>query len=436
MNVLYLHAHDAGRWISPYGHEDVRTPNLQKLADHSTLFLNAHSAAPTCSPSRAALLTGMTPHQTGMLGLAHRGFHLNDPSKHLASYLKRQGFETALAGIQHLFHGTDPIPYDHQFKGRKGGGWLTADHSVARQAADFLHEPHDRPFFLDCGFWYPHRPFPAPAPQYDLDSLSLPRPLIDTPEVRQDFASFLTAVEFMDGCCGMVLDALEASGHAEDTLVLFTVDHGPPFPGMKCNLNDAGTGVALMMRYPGNPTAGEKCTSLVSHLDLYPTICDLLDLQPPPWLQGVSLRSLLEDTASQVRDEVYSEVTFHAAYEPQRSIRTHTHRLTVILDNDLSPVPANVDDSPAKTALIEKGWLERKRNSMLFYDLMSPEGERLNRAADPAYLEPRQALEKRLLRWMRHTEDPLLTGAVPPPEGAYVNERSHLSPTEGEPGGV
>ncbi len=97
MNILYLHTHDTGRYIQPYGYA-VPTPNLMKLASEGTLVRQAFCAGPTCSPSRAAMLTGMNPHSCGMTGLAHRGFKLNDYSKHLAAFLGRQGYETVLCG--------------------------------------------------------------------------------------------------------------------------------------------------------------------------------------------------------------------------------------------------------------------------------------------------------------------------------------------------
>lgn len=100
MNLVYLHTHDSGRWLQPYGHA-VPTPNLMAFAAQSLLFRNAYCCGPTCSPSRAGLLTGMAPHTNGMLGLAHRGFALYEPQKHLAAFLHRHGFETALSGIQH-----------------------------------------------------------------------------------------------------------------------------------------------------------------------------------------------------------------------------------------------------------------------------------------------------------------------------------------------
>src|SRR5690349_7085347 len=110
-NILYLHSHDTGRYIQPYGHA-VATPNLQRLAEEGVLFAQAFSAAPTCSPSRAALLTGQSPHASGMLGLAHRGFALNDYRQYILHTLRPHGYYGALFGVQHVARDPSVIGYD------------------------------------------------------------------------------------------------------------------------------------------------------------------------------------------------------------------------------------------------------------------------------------------------------------------------------------
>src|SRR5947199_3399394 len=110
-NILYLHSHDTGRYIQPYGYA-VRTLNLQKLAEESVLFRQAFDAAPTCSPSRAALLTGQCPHKNGMLGLAHRGFALNNYEQHLLHWLRPHGYRSTLIGVQHIANDSAMIGYD------------------------------------------------------------------------------------------------------------------------------------------------------------------------------------------------------------------------------------------------------------------------------------------------------------------------------------
>src|SRR6476660_8683988 len=105
-NLVYIHSHDTGRFVSPYGYA-IATPNLQKLAESGVLFRKAFCAAPTCSPSRAALLTGQAPHSSGLIGLAHRGFALHDPAQHLAHTLKNAGYYGVLTGMQHVASSAD-----------------------------------------------------------------------------------------------------------------------------------------------------------------------------------------------------------------------------------------------------------------------------------------------------------------------------------------
>src|SRR3954470_21580798 len=111
-NILYLHSHDTGRAIQPYG-APVATPRLQQLAEQGVLFRQAFCAAPTCSPSRAALLTGQSPHTAGMLGLAHRGFALHDYGQHLVHTLRTVGYISTLVGMQHVAKDPRQIGYDH-----------------------------------------------------------------------------------------------------------------------------------------------------------------------------------------------------------------------------------------------------------------------------------------------------------------------------------
>ena len=100
-NILYIHSHDTGRWVRPYGYS-VRTPNIQRLAEEGLLFRKAFCAAPTCSGSRACLLTGQYAHSNGMVGLAHRGFSLKDYRQHIVHTLRDLGYWSALIGEQHI----------------------------------------------------------------------------------------------------------------------------------------------------------------------------------------------------------------------------------------------------------------------------------------------------------------------------------------------
>ncbi len=434
MNLLYIHTHDSGRYFAPYGYP-VPSPSITALAKQAVLFRNAHCCAPTCSPSRAALLTGQYAHTSGMLGLAHRGFSLKNPERHLSHYLRGQGYETVLAGVQHEAATAAALGYDHVFRdtdtrveGRVDA--IGRDHANARQVCDYLAQPHDRPFFVSFGMFSTHREYPEPAADINPDYIRPPWPVADTLENRRDMAGYLTSARCADDCVGMVLAALKEAGLADSTLVVFTTDHGLAFPMMKCNLYDTGTGVTLMLRYPGNMAAGQVSDQLVSHVDVFPTLCDVLGLPQPDWLQGVSLLPVINENRA-VRDEVFAEVTYHAAYEPKRSVRTARHKLIRHYDVHNGVVPANIDASPAKTLLMDSGYLNAVIPREELYDLALDPVERVNMVSDPRYQAVYEDLSARLYRWMQDTDDPLLTWThrVPKPEGARVNLRASLEPT-------
>lgn len=227
LNILYLHSHDTGRYIQPYGYA-VETPNLQRFAEQGVLFRNAFCAGPTCSPSRAALLTGQYPHQNGMTALAHHGGRLKDPSRHLAHYLKRQGYATALSGTQHVTDGSveavQAVGYERFLTREVWPSWAKDFESWnqwhAQAVIDYLLKADkDRPFFLDCGFDLTHRMGKGEqwhttrdAPEGDARYVRPPAPLPDTPETRRDFADFRVAARLLDECHGRVLAALEQAG--------------------------------------------------------------------------------------------------------------------------------------------------------------------------------------------------------------------------------
>ena len=418
-NILYLHSHDTGRAIQPYGHP-VATPHLQQLAEQGMLFRQAFAAAPTCSPSRAALLTGQCAHSSGMLGLAHRGFALHDYRQHLLHTLRPVGYYAALFGMHHIARDPAVIGYDHV--------WVTSSRveRVAPTVATFLAQA-PQPFFLSVGFFETHRPFPDPGngPHY----CKPPAPLPDTPTVRQDMAAFHAAAGVLDSGVGVVLEALDRHGLTANTLVIATNDHGMAFPGMKCTLTDHGIGVALIVRGPGGFTGGRISDALVSQIDLFPTICDVIGIAHPPWLEGHSLLPLVRDEAREINEAIFAEVTYHAAYEPQRAVRTQRWKYIRRFEAG-RPVLSNVDDSPSKDVWLAYGWGEHMLATEQLYDLIFDPNEANNRADDPTVRPVLDDMRQRLMTWMQVTNDPLLHGPVPLPPGAVANDPDDRSPDD------
>lgn len=422
-NILYLHSHDTGRHIQPYGHA-VATPNLQRLAEQGVLFRQAFCAAPTCSASRAALLFGQSAHSAGMLGLAHRGFGPDDYGRHLANTLKAAGYTTALGGVQHVAPTTEMIGYDHTFADM---GTTDADRAAA--ARRFLQD-RPRPFFLSVGFTFTHREFPEPGPEDDPRFCQPPAPLPDTPETRYDMAAFNTAARRLDECMGSVLAAIDEVGLADNTLVICTTDHGIAFPLMKCNLTDHGIGVMLMMRGPGVGQGGRVCDALVSQIDVYPTVCEIAGIDPPDWLEGVNMMPLLRGEADEINEAVFADVTFHAAYEPMRAVRTKRWKYIRRFDDRGRPVLPNCDDSPSKDVMIAAGWADRPLPREELYDLAFDPSEANNLVDASAHSAVLAEMRNRLDAWMKRTDDPLLTGPALPPPTAKLNDPNGLSPND------
>jgi arylsulfatase A-like enzyme len=418
-NIVYLHSHDTGRYIQPYGF-DVPTPNLQKLANEGVLFRRAYDVAPTCSPSRAALLTGQCPHNNGMLGLAHRGFSLTDYRRHILHTLRPHGYRSTLVGIQHIAKDPKVIGYDEILPTR-----TTTAADVAPAAARFIKQAPKQPFFLDVGFFETHREFHKAGPAEDARFLAPPHPIPDTPQTRRDMAEFTASARVLDHAIGEVLAALEGT----NTLVIATTDHGVPFPAMKCNLTAHGTGVYLILRGPGGFSGGKAIDAMISQLDIFPTVCDVLGIEHPAWLQGKSLLPLLNGT-NEIHDEIFAEVNYHAAYEPGRAVRTQRWNYVRRFGGRKTPVLPNCDDGLSKDVWLNNGWRTHIVPEEQLYDTVFDPNETRNLVNDPAAAAVLSEMRGRLDAWMKRTDDPLLNGPVKAPAGAQVNDPNGISPKE------
>jgi arylsulfatase A-like enzyme len=167
---------------------------------------------------------------------------------------------------------------------------------------------------------------------------------------------------------------------------------------------------------------------MVSQIDIFPTIAEMLGQPRPSWLQGVSLLPLTADPAATVRSETYAEVTYHAAYEPKRSIRTERYRYVRRFDDRGNPVLPNTDDSAGKRLWVQHGWAGRPVAHEAVFDTLFDPHEMVNLVHDPE-AEPILAdLRARLQAHMRATDDPLLDGPVPPADPTQVTDADQIDP--------
>ncbi len=261
----------------------------------------------------------------------------------------------------------------------------------------------------------------------------MPPFLPDAPEVRRDVADLNESVRRVDEAVRAIVTALKRHRLWDNTLLVYTTDHGTSFPGAKATLFDPGIEIALLMHGPDDAFSGGKTvTTMVSNADLMPTFCEIAGAEPPSHLDGKSLLPLLKGEP-RLHERLFVELTYHAAYDPMRGIRTERFKYIRSFAERPFWLPPNVDNGFTKDwyrqhrpEVFRKG----RRKEMLF-DLQVDPWERHNLANDFAYASLLSELRVMLERWMEDTEDPLRHGHVPPPQGARVTPASSWGPEEG-----
>lgn len=440
-NVLFLASDDLNDWLGCMGgHPQVKTPHLDRLAARGTVFLNAHCQSPLCNPSRASLMTGLRPSTIGVYAL-EPWFRTSEPLKNwvtLPQYFRNHGYQTLTTGkIYHDayppkearndgiefdiwgFHGgAGPHPkkrFVHPSAGHPLMDWgpfpdhdeQLDDSKIADWAIDRLKSmPQDKPFFLCVGFRRPHVPCFAPQKWFDMypeDTLILPpfriddrddTPLFswylhwDLPEPRLHWLkahkewrslvrAYLACVSFMDGQVGRVLDALEATGQADNTIIVFWGDNGwhlgeKSITG-KNTLWDRSTRVPLIFAGPGVTPKG-RCTQPAELLDMYPTLVELCKLPSRDVLEGHSLVPQLKDASTE---------------RPWPAITTH---------------------GPNNHGIRSERWryIRYADESEELYDMQADPNEWNNLAADPNTAQ----IKEELANWLPKMNKPPIPGSV------------------------
>lgn len=436
MNVIYINTHDSGRVLSPYGY-DIPTDNLKEFAKDALTFTNTYCVGPTCSPSRARLLTGTYPHQNGMLGLAQRGFSLTKPGNHLANFLKNNGYTTCLSGIQHEYksyfdleeNGLHDLGYENilttsskEFVKEDLHIW---DRDNAMEVVKWLDNyDKEKPFFIAYGMHSTHRPYPIEVlDKIDERYVKPIFPITNNEENRHDHAQYMTTAYYADENIKLILDALKRNKLYEDTIIIYTTDHGVALPFNKCNLTDTGIGVAMIIRVPGAKSNGEVMDNLVSHIDVFPTLCELLSLEKPEYLEGKSFKKVFDNSKEEIRDFIFSEINFHTSYEPVRCIRTNRYKYIKYYDNNWNKINlSNIDESDPKTFLMKNGLKEQIKYREGLFDLYYDSSERNNLVEDEKYQSILEELREKLYQEQVRTNDPILAGELEIKKGYKVNK--------------
>ncbi len=424
-NILVIISHDLGCHIGPYGQAMARCHNLNRLADESMRFDSHFVTSPGCSQSRSSLVTGRYPHANGQFGLANCGWKLNDDELLLPSVLRQAGYHSALIGIWHLHAWTlsafNTVSHDVSVLDRSPEGFTEV---AAPRAADWLknYKSESQPFYLHVGLWEAHRPFcgnevhQQEAARIEDAEIDVPNYLPDNTPTRREFAELHQSISVIDKGVGQILDALEESGLANDTIVLFTADHGLPFPRAKGTLYDPGIQVALLARWPGVIPARSQHAGLTSNVDVMPTLLELAEAPIPERVQGRSFSNALRSGAGAgaVRDTVFAEKTYHEHYDPIRCARSQTHKyIRNFAERPMLVLPSDIYNSPTRVSMTEDESIWSSRPDEELYDLAADPLEENNLASDAAQLETMSKYRNALEAWMTETGDPLLNGPIP-----------------------
>jgi arylsulfatase A-like enzyme len=465
-NVLFIMTDDLNCNLGAYGHAMVQTPNIDRLADEGLLFESAFTNFPLCGPSRASFMTGLYPNQTGVTQLRRLFRNYIPDAVTLSQHFMENGYTAARVGkIYHYDNpggvGTnghdDPASWDERINpsgrdkeeehliyslGKGFGGtlsWLAAegtdleqtDGMVATESIKLLtrYAAEDQPFFLAVGFYKPHTPFVAPKKYFDLYDRSeievprvpadyfstLPEPAVKSLTIKKDqlnlpdstkreaMQAYYATITFMDAQVGRVIAALEALGLRDNTIILFSSDHGYHMGEhdffQKQTLFEDADRVPLIISTPDMKARGQRTGSIVEMVDFYRTLSELAGLDAPPaYVQGRSMAGLLDHPDAVVRHSALTQHRTPGGY----SVRTKRYRYTY--------------------------WAEAEGLKAELYDRLNDPAEMVNLAGDANYKDVQEEMHalwgKRVAEASRHPES--LPFTAPDPKDMGIGNKEAL----------
>ena len=285
-----------------YGGQNIKTPNIDRLASEGVTFNRAYLSMSMCNPCRTELYTGLYPYRSGS---AWNHSSARPGTRSVVHYLRELGYRVGLSGKKHV-QPADSFDFE-TVKGVPNPIEPTPDPEFdTMDIQKFMSRDSDQPFLLVTGFHEAHTPWTAGHPErFDLDKLILPDNIADTPRTRELFAAYLAEIVVWDWEVGKLLDALEASGQAENTVVLLTSEQGSAFPGNKWTNWNSGVRTALVVRWPGTIEAGKRTDALVQYADVLPTLLSAAGATALNQFDGRSFLQVLVGAASSHREYVY-----------------------------------------------------------------------------------------------------------------------------------
>lgn len=406
-NVLFIMVDDLRPLLGCYGHTEMYTPNIDRLAERGTLFNRAYCQFPICNPSRASILTGLRPETNGVKDNRTHFRSVVPDVVTLPQNFKSHGYYTRSLGK--IAHGrlTDrrswsvpswtpgPVAYPSTYS------WQSLDVSdnelrdgqVASNTIALLEYIQNAPFFLAVGFYKPHLPFTAPRKYFELYDTQFTENIPDiiiTPYNEGRFFSdipteggplteektleliraYAASISFIDAQVGRILDKMDVLGLTEKTVIVLVGDHGFHLGEngkfAKRTILETALRSPLIISSPGQSPRDVTTNALVELVDIYPTLCDLCQLSIPSGLEGISMFPVMEEPERPWKTAAFSEVDIGKAY----SIRTEKYRYSEKRDtvelydffsdpdgtNNIADLPENAELVAQLSKQLHDGW--------------------------------------------------------------------------------
>lgn len=446
-NIILIVADDHGREaLGCYGNRIIKTPHLDQLAAEGTRFENAFCTTASCSPSRSVLLTGLHNHANGMYGLEHRehGFRARDTVQALPALLEKAGYRTARIGKYHVA----PEAVFH-FQRVLMAGATNNPGAIGRSPVEMADlckplfaESAQNPFFLYFATDDPHRSnavgadgspiFDSPQPNafgnrpkgypgvtevlYKPETVVVPPFLPDTPASRAELAQYYQSISRLDQGVGQLVRHLKETGQYDNTLIIYLSDNGAAFPGAKTTLYEPGMRLPLLVKLPKPTKPGFVQRSMVSWLDITPTLLDVAGIQSPA-RQGRSFKTIIEGENVTGWDEVYASHTLHEVtmYYPMRVLRERRYKLIFNIAHPLEfPMALDLKRSLTWQDVEKRGVKQYGKRSVAaflhrprfeLYDLEQDPDESRNLANDPRHKATLERMQRKLQQFQQQTRD-------------------------------
>ena len=440
-NVLLIVSEDNGPHLGCYGDLFVDTPHLDQLAAEGIRFSNAYTTQAVCSPARASILTGLYPHQNGQIGLATHKYAMfpahavEENLPNIPSLLKANGYRTGLIGKLHI-NPESEFPFDLWWNDPSSISFANRDMQKTAQVAEKFVTESNTPFFLMVNYPDAHLPFHRqqfglPKVPYEAEDVeTLPFVGVDTPRLRAQTADYYNCISRLDTGVGLLLDRLQQSGKANNTVVIFTTDHGAQFSRGKTAIYESGLKIPFILRLPSINSESLVKDELISHVDVLSTIMEVTGTDCPDSVAGKSLVPLIQEFPVCWREYLFAEwCSAHPPiYFPQRSVRDQKFKLILNLLQD-RPSPsaigysgessfgswepgASVAEIASADKQIRKVYQTYKNPpAEELYDLENDPWEFNNLAGLPKYEAEQHRLRDQLRSWQESTKDALLNPA-------------------------